>query len=884
MALSPGKWTASVNGEPRLSFEVVSGVVNTPFVIDNYGGGIPDAEHGFFSGPGPMPVEERIRMYRETYGINRMMLTGHHGGPASAKDFDRAAKVGARVSAQHVVAGQHQPGGTSTSWADPDVLMGTRYRASWAAQKWRRLGGGVFDGVHYADEPGLTWGIGNEDGTMRSMFPREQGWYTGPFAVPAQHELFRATTGEQPPDFRNPRADFDRWLAFQRFRSEILGDVFAALTREVHRVDPEMIGFSQVYAWRALAEGIYPRATARGLDVHATHGYGSWTYLRHMYPASIVDAQRVASRDKPLWMLGPWLGNQADEGGVRAVVYGVLARKVEGIIWPLDWMRHWPEAAEVSQRILPISGVLAKADKRVDPVALLQSRDSHLEIIAQDWRSSHPGRPYYGRMLTAWWSLQAAGYPSTWIVEEDLLQDRIDKHRVLIAPSLVRLQPQHRRALEAYIERGGVVLMDQNSRVNIKGARRLPFAFDNGFDETLLPRLSPVISANTQLAFDTLIRGNLPALTSALSELVTPAVTTASPHVLQGVYDAGEAKYVWLVNQKNRKSNEVQYSPEPLTTRVELPDVDAYAAAFDVLNGLELQERRFQTHFRPGDAKFYALFERAPGAFGDVVGDYEQGHVIARTQLLDASGEPLAAIVPLRVTLHGPGGDVLEKVFRATGKDGVYDDRFAIGRANLQGRYRVVIENVLTGTRTMAAATKPSTPEPIENIDTGPVELYDQQHIEQMFQEVNDVLLLASTPVQRAQAQRLAEALKPHGIRAEIADAAEHTQPVKLAITAFKAWSGFAVFPNAIHRHVIVLGDDTSNPVMKQLLEIHNLPPHPVDKDAPGTGRALVWWVRAAFGIDHQAIAVLARDDQGLRRGVDRIVELLQNLQPASGG
>ncbi len=868
-----GAWTVEAEGSLPLKLTVVNGTPNTPFTIAMYAGDIPNDDVNSYGGKGPLPVRDRQKRYRDTYGINLSMSTGLYGGPLPVEQADRIARFGARIVAQHVIAGQHQPGGTSTSWAEPGVQLGTRYRGSYTAQAWRRIAGAPFAGVHYADEPGLTWGGQNEAGQMRHIFPREQDFYTGPFAVPAQHEAYRRATGREPADWRYPERDWDGWRDFQRFRVTILGDLFDDITRTVNRIDPNLLGYSQVYAWRTTAEGIYPPETAKGVNVLSTHGYAMWTFLGHMNPAFEVDAMRSGAWDKPLWMLGPWMGHQAEVGGVRAVLYGLLARKTEGIIWPLDWLRAWPEAEEVSQKILPLSGMLHAAAKPRDAVALFQSLDEHLKINAENLRAPNPGMEYHGRMLSAWWNINAAGFPATWLTEEDILAGVLDQVKVVVAPRLTLLRPEIRAPLESFIARGGAVLLDASSSLDLPGAQRLTAEFKNGFDPEVLKPITPVNSANMQIAFETLVAPNLEEMRAALHAHAQPPLKTDSPHAQVGEYLAGQGRYLWVVNQLNRRIEDAQFEPLPLRTRVALPTA---AAVYDVFARAPLAETAFDLDLAPGDAKLYALLPEAINGTVIESAAWTNAGLTVRAVVLGAQ-HPVPAMIPVTLRITAPDGARLGEWHRSTDAQGRLVQHIPLGASMPPGDYTVDVTENISGQSAQTVVKAQPTPRALR--DDGPVEIRDAEKIAAFVKRPGEALIVYGNEQEKAVATALAERLAGAGRASRVAPADAFQKHIDITITGqiFNIFSGIFVFPLDIHQDVIIVSGSTENTLMQRLLKPFDLSPWQGFGDTPnGPGRGVIWWAADAFGLGHDIVAVYAEDELGLERAVKRLARVMR--------
>lgn len=871
--LAEGQWTLATADGRGFSFRIARPFQNTPFAIVNYGGTIPDDDVNMFGGPGPMKVEERIELYRDTFGMNLIMHVGNMGGPIGPKDADRAASIPARIVAQHVIAGQHQPGGQASSWADPALQLGTRYRGMHVAQQWRRIGGKTFVGVHYADEPGLTWGQQNEKGEMARAFPGEQNWYVGPYAVPAQHALYEKTFGKKPANWQFPEKDLEGWLHFMRWRTTILGDLFAQITKDIHATHPDVMGFSQLYAWRTTAEGLYPPENAKGIDVLATHGYAMWTPLGHLNPAHEVDAMRSGAWDKPLWMIGPWMGSQADEGGVRAVLYGVLARKVEGIIWPLDWKRTWPEAAEVSQKILPLSGMLHDTAKPRDTVGLLHSRDQHLVVNSRHLRAANPGTEYHGLLLSAWSMAMAAGYPASRVVEGDLISGKASEHKMIFTPALTYVSDATRKALEKYIADGGVLFLDSASTVDIKGARKLPFAFKDSMNEEVFPRITPIVPGNSRKFFEELIAPDLPALKKAFEEVAPPLIECSNPEFAFGEYLAGKGRYIWIVNNANQRKDDAQFIPVDAEADIRLPNSDG--VIYDVFARKLLPNREFKLKLAKGDAALYAFMPaKISGVNVDRVEWKEPGLTVALS--VNAGETPVDAIIPVSITLKNPKGQKIWTVYRAT-KAGKFEEVFDLGYGIMPGEYTVeVSENLSDQKAQKKVAIKASEQfawqSPI-------VETPDEARIRSFLSKPREILVAYGSEESKKSATQLADDLNKKGFKAKAVNAADYNQEVEFPLQGapFPIFNGIFTHPVAIHQDVIVIGSRKDNQLMERLIGKYGLSPWPLSfpENAPGQGRALMWWSRGAFGLNHESVAILANDPEGLKAGVDSLLKKL---------
>ena len=550
--LSAGEWTLEAE-DVCATITLVNSFPLTPFTIGVFAGWFEGEQPQFYNLSG-ISSEERVRAFSEDYGINLIMLQ-NRGFPLEPHTVDLLLRSGARFTTLNTHAVMHQPDSEHNDWSYEEVQQSLLYRTVHAAQYLRPFGG--FCGVHYADEPGLAWGIETPDGQTFLSGERTaaDSDYQGPLAIAMQREMYKRATGIEAPDWRRPFDDFDAWLDYMRWRTSIIGDAFKRFTYHLHRVDPDLIGYSQIYEWAVVADGCYPLQEAKGVDVLCTHAYcdrqmGFW------YPAHETDAMRSGAHDKPLWMLPTWDMGITPPDGVRACVYSTLARKVEGLLWSHDWAMSWPQAREISERILPISAMLLQAQKMCDEVGIFYSRDAHLHAYAQHvFNSATAGRDYVGKLNSAWLLAMAAHRPASWLLEEELLAGIGKQHRVLIAPALNYVRSEIRAALECYIAGGGLLLLDAAATAEITGAQRLPFAFADYFNG---PGASDYREWTDRRRFDELIMPYLPAFIEAIHGVVAPLAQCDNPQIMLSRQGADAGAYLWVVNMAQQDRRDEQ--------------------------------------------------------------------------------------------------------------------------------------------------------------------------------------------------------------------------------------------------------------------------------------------------------------------------------------
>ncbi|MDL5053517.1 hypothetical protein QQ056_08175 [Oscillatoria laete-virens NRMC-F 0139] len=856
LALSPGSWTVKA-GDTSGTIVIASNVRGTPYTFYNYQSWIDDEVPMYGEWlKAKWPSEKQVELFR-TYGINVMQL--QNGGiPLTPRTQDLAIQAGTKFTSLNNVAGQHQPGGAANDWSVPEVIIGTRRGVQHSAQVLRRAPG--FLGVHYADEPGLTYGIRNPDGTYSpyhqgAPIPDQNTHYFGPLAVPTQHDLYKKKTGKPLPDLFNPQANLEAWLDFMRFRTTILGDVFGQYTADIHQIDPNLIGYSQLYAWMFLSDGEYPAENTKGVDVISTHAY-----IDHMlglwYPIHESDAMRDGSWDKPLWMMPSFAGM------IRMpTVYGAMSRKLEGLGWDRTTMPDVPETKKLAERMVPISGMLHDVTKPRDAVAIFYSRDQYLVEITKDLKNTYAGRDYAARLVVAWIMSNATQRPASRIVEEDLLAGRASKHKVIIAPQLTYARPEIKAALEKFIAGGGLLLMDQSATLEIKGATKLPFTFVDWW-AAVFPG-GPTF--NYQTIFEKEIVAHLPAFNQAIGNHAPPLVKADSPWLLTSEQLAQKGRYIWLVNMRHTTTQEML----PLQTSVTLPEAPAI---YDVFQRKLLDSSTLSLDMPAGDAAIYALMPAKIQSV-QVTAKTAPSKVTISVEVLGEKA-PVDAVIPLELELLSPDGSLIKKFQRAT-KSGKFTETIDLGNAPMPGAYKIKVTELLGNLHAESAF------EPLSSVKdfatVAPVDVYDISHLQRTIKENSGktMLVLYGDEKDKPVAQQVAKLLESRKIKTKIDAASNH-------VKVREGWNPHVYYTACIYSEpleisgpAVLVGDKENNPLIKRLVDVH-VTPLPVSERYPGKGRAMVYWARSILGLNKDLVILYGGETAPLERAVKALGESLK--------
>src|SRR5262249_27841695 len=133
-------------------------------------------------------------------------------------------------------------------WSDPFVLGGGTARVVRRALQDRVNPNAV--GVHFYDEPGLTWHKHPVTGEMT------------PHNIPAQDRAYKSAFGKEMKAYNkiDPKnaEDMKTWQQWGRWKESFMDAAWKHASYGVSRVKPDMISATQsVYGWNAFTDGYY---------------------------------------------------------------------------------------------------------------------------------------------------------------------------------------------------------------------------------------------------------------------------------------------------------------------------------------------------------------------------------------------------------------------------------------------------------------------------------------------------------------------------------------------------------------------------------------------------------------------------------------------------
>lgn len=576
------------------------------------------------------------------------------------------------------------------SWADPD------YQQAWL-KKLDHLGDLLMDFkghpvVLFDDEPKL---------------PMKGGWEAA--------DQFKAQTGLDAPTPQrrfDDTAYLDLWTQWEDFRVGIWQSHYTMGTEAIKANNPELRTAVVVEGMgKDIYAGFDPARSQAGVDIYWYHIYPlnePMLMVAHALERGL-SAMRAMGMDKPTWALLQNWANQADVPRVpspaylRAQYWMAIAHGAETVgFWPYTygfWISPgspgWQEVGRIQNQQQWLWPLLEQLEPVRKPIALLHSTSQggvdHLRGLTAQRPQEHAS-PWHNWHAAeeAYFALKSTGLPVESLEESELIatEGRLPQ-RALVLSRIQYLRPEARHALKQFIDRGGVVLKDQTSTIDLaqitgtssassdqSQVRELPVTMDRIF-HMIFPAggfegwnrfkhrddWRPIIEAHAR------------AIRPILEPFADDKVQLQSDHAVQwNLKDGGEVTYLFVVNDQVVTENLQKYRDTvegwrltPATwkpSQVQL-SVHPHAAVYDVIQASPVattthsrqgsQRMSWRDKLPPAGGKIYAMFKTMPAALTvktDSAAKPGQ-RITLQIELLDSEGQRLAADLPITVSWQG---------------------------------------------------------------------------------------------------------------------------------------------------------------------------------------------------------------------------------------
>ncbi len=398
--------------------------------------------------------------------------------------------------------------------------------------------------------------------------------------------------------------------------------------------------------------------------------------------------------------------------------------------------------------------------------------------------------------------LAHSNLPPAFVTERAIVEGKADDLDVLLVQHQTEALPDAVEAkLAAFVAQGGRVLTDTATTVQWDFAERSA-ALDLPFRDLGHPynTATPYNRHDNSVAT---LRDLLQERGPKLRALLMPvrrnlAVDCSDPEVLLSELDGGAGRFVLAVNESRldfaelfdfRQKRSSAYQKllighgDGLVTswtprRAALVVDERYAtggAVYDLFQRTRLDPvRRGGAHMIEADlasttGRILALYPAPVGAGAlQATQTVEAGAPVeAVYRAAAANGEALAAVVPLRVRLHGPDGTVLAELFRATTSAGIANVRVPTGALGPQGDHTLEVIQLLDGQGVRLPLTV-AEPAPVQAAPAPSVAVRDPGGIKAFLDSGPELVVPVFDAALRSLADKVVAGLKKRGVNARL--------------------------------------------------------------------------------------------------------------------
>ncbi|MBI3856813.1 MAG: hypothetical protein HY293_14085, partial [Planctomycetes bacterium] len=884
--LRPGRYSVEVSVEGSKAtkeIELYSHVRQSPFRIIDWSSRAKGAE--------------QAAMGADSLGFN--LLYASYGGLAA----DDSIRAGLDYLWCCTMGGGHQMDlRMECDWSDPYALQGGIARAANRAFRDRTHSNAV--GVHFYDEPGLTWWKHAKTGEMT------------PHNIPAQDRAYRSAFGREPLVYNEVKAnnpdEIARWTEGGRWKLGFMDAACKQAQYGVSRVREDFLSVNQsVYGWGAYGDGYYFNVV-RSLPVLSGHGgyddFGGGYYN----PLYTFEMGRIRELRKPNWYLPTWYGNIPSER-YRLEQYSSFIMHLQGMAKPPDIQVHRPSSTPSSDGVVETNKLMARlgtvfttapVSRPAAAVLYSMSQNLHAQIQSPNRTDNYEGGGHgRDRVNLVWLAGLRMQTPILPIVEEDVLDGTLAaNHRAVILTGIQSLDPKVIAALEAYAAKGGAVIVGDECPIQIQGSTRLDIPVDRTFfeemsrawkenrkeDHAKLNRAGNYLKAAEPVA-----KALKPKLEAAG---ITPVMACDNPEIIASRQSLGDIDYVFAVNASYDEAAGGMNSIRPAQATIQIP-----GTLYDAVRGGPGETGALR--FGPGQMRAWAKTSKPIGGiqalpaavFNDTTLAKDPIRVEIGAILLDADKRVLAGSAPLRVRLIDPLGATRYDLYRATER-GLFRAALPLAANDPSGEWKVVIGELLANSEDSVKFnySPPSSFGALAGTVSRALTFgNDRDNVFRFFRTHQDVTLVSGKGDYAAASARLAEILKPWGVRVKTMALEEAAKPRTILPEEAATWCGLhpgkavagdktgpAQAGFAVQGPVVLLGTPEDHAILKFALDNGFLPYTPHRTDFPGRGRGMIAWQRDGVGLGQESVALIAYDAEGLSEAVGSLYEIAAGIEP----
>jgi hypothetical protein len=886
--LRPGKYTLGVtvdDAKASANLELFSHLRKSDFRLINWG---------------RAKGKDELIQGEDSLGFN--LFYGGNGMDTDAAGFIAA---GVDFMSNCTMSGAHQMDIRSEcDWSDPYVTRGGTVRVVRRAFQDRTRGN--VPGVHFYDEPGLTW-LNNT-----------------PHGIPSQVRSYVAAFGKEPIDFnkvdpKNPE-HVKAWRHWATWKLSFMDAAWKEAQFGVSMVRPDFLSVTQSqYGWSAFTDGYYFNV-ARSLPIVSGHGGYDDFGPGYFNPSYFLEMARARDFGKPSWYLPSWYGNMPSDR-FRCEQYLSFQTGIQGMMSPPDLEPATNPSArqgivESNHLMQKLGPIFTTMEPTRPPVAMLYSLSQAIHTQTADMQANYAHAMPQGMNLPlTYLAGKMLQQQFLAVVDEDILDGTVaNEHKAIILTSLDYLDPKVIAALEDYAAHGGLVLLTGDCTVTIKGAKKLAvkprMPDQDKIDELMKAKTYDKLGPYTTTG--KFFEGAAPLAKAIKAELdlasIKAPIRSNVPSIAVTRHQAGDIEYLFAVNATydgaKGEKNDLKRTVASLSLgETKRPIYDA------IIGGLAIEFSGDETgtaaiRFGAGQMRVFARTDRPIGAVKvgtpvvhrDLVREKDPIRVEFSIALLDKDGGLLSGSAPLDVKVIDPLGTTRYEFYKAT-RLGQLQVTVPLAANDPGGAWKVVVRDLLgntEGTGTFkytppvrAATLAGASPRAVAFGD-------DAQNVFRFARLHHQVTVVKGTaPYHAEAAERLKKILDPWGVKCNIVDIATASKPRTLTEDEAKTWVGLGfgrVKPGAdnppshvgfaVSGDVILLGSPDDNAIVKFLNHNKFLPYTPKSGAFPGVGRGMVAWQRDGVAHGQESVTLIAHDAEGLSEAVGTFYEFVAGMDP----
>ena len=545
-------------------------------------------------------------------------------------------------------------------------------------------------------------------------------------------------------------------------------------------------------------------------------------------------------------------------------------------------------------------------------VAVLYSMSQNINAQVKNMMNFQDFPGQHERLLELYFASKMAHIPLFPVVEEDIMDGTVAaNHKALIITGVESLDPKVLSSVEEYIAGGGIVFLTDDCTVKIKGAKMLgaeaPLtvnqiaakAFANpgetGRVKGLLARRPGAYFKEAEKLSQ--------ALAARCKEIGIQPIYECSLSTIIGSRQAyGDIEYLFAVNatpdetrlEKIEDMNAIKAAQativlpndgRPVYDAVRGGNVIEFGAAREAIVG--------KFRFGAGEMRAFARTDRpiggvqigTPVLFKDFTVAQNPLHVKINTTLVDTKGKILVGSAPLQVKLIDPLGGIRYDIYRAI-EDGICTLNLPLAANDPSGQWTIEVTELLNNSKGSAKFSyKPATQCGTLAGATQRAVFFgnDRENIYRFFRTNKDITIVkGSSDYDNAVADRLADILKPWGVRCTIVKAADVKGPEPIPAEGKAAWAGPGGFN--VPGTSILLGNPKDNELINGIVNTTQwgpvLPYKPDAKSFPGAGRGYLAWQSDVVKQQTESITAIAYDAQGMAEAVGTLYDMASGLDP----